>query len=785
MKKVVLPMLLSVALIGTTLPTDVLATGTEETNSSERKHSLFNSEQYDYVIFDTIQKQLEDFDKRSNRISLEVTGKSSTGKDLYTVTITNQAKNNSYKTLRKLMSEDPDQAQRWLSKNPDVKPPILIHASIHGSEFVGTDAALRLIERFGFENDSETLEILNNFTLIVNVNANPDGRIEATRFNGEGIDLNRDFITQSQPETQAVVKQITKLNPLVLLDLHGYVKQRGVAKHPGLILPGTPPHNPNYEFDLLYNWMNQQAEAMESELVSQKDSYETELYKTMEGTHIPLRDSSQGWDVYPPIYTPAYAMLHGGYGYTLEAPTNDLDGVKWQVDAVTGALKFAVDHKYDMLEDQIEVYQRGVTNQHPNYEEGKYPEAYILPVKKEDPTVTEKAVRHLIKNDVEVTQAKEAFDSDGIRYEKGTYLLSGRQAKAAVANAFLWDGQDITNDIGAMYDISSWGLPELWGFEVIESTSFPNVKIDKVKEIKLKGSLNGNGPYKIPNTSINAVSLVNQLLQSNIQVLKDEEGNFYVEKKTSDLIKAVKASGLDLVTTSIPKQVRSITEKKIAILKDGGLGKVQSHSGTKLALERLGFSVTELHPSDVANNGLSGYDTFIYSGSANLVSYNLSTANKEFGLSNEEEYNKFKQNVDEFIEQKGQYIAIGSGASKVAKSLGLTDVEVNTGSSSSNGIVQIDYTGKGVTAGYSQDDIGFIYGPVWYSNTEETEVFATFDQGEDFFVSGHWKNRQPARGQAVIVTEKDAAVTLIGLEAGFRNHTDYLFRLLSNTIFNE
>ncbi|MBS4219680.1 hypothetical protein KHA96_15305 [Bacillus sp. FJAT-49711] len=112
-------------------------------------------------------------------------------------------------------------------------------------------------------------------------------------------------------------------------------------------------------------------------------------------------------------------------------------------------------------------------------------------------------------------------------------------------------------------------------------------------------------------------------------------------------------------------------------------------------------------------------------------------------------------------------------------------MDVNTGSSSSNGIVRIDYKGEGITAGYGQDDIGFVYGPVWYSNTEETRVFATFGQEEDFFLSGHWKNRESARGQAVIVTEKEAAVTLIGLEAGFRNHTDYLFRLLSNTVFNE
>ncbi|WP_043931185.1 M14 family zinc carboxypeptidase [Bacillus sp. EB01] len=783
-KRIVGSVVLSGVLLTSSLPVNVFATEAH----AERKQSLFNSEHYDYLVYDEIQGKLKEF-KKSKRVNVEVTGKSSTGRNLYTVTVSSDGKTQDaeYKKLRKLMSENPEKAKEFLEENPQVKAPILIHASIHGTEFVGTDAALQLIERFAFENDQETQQILDSYTLVFNVNANPDGRIDATRFNRQGIDLNRDFITQSQPETQAVIEQITELNPLVLLDLHGYVKQRGVKNHPGLILPGTPPHNPNYEYDLQYKWMNQQAEAMEAELVSERANYQTDLYKTMEGTHIPLRDSKDGWDVYPPIYTPAYAQLHGTYGFTLEAPTNDWDGVKWQVDAVTGALNFAVENKHWMLEDQLEILNRGEENYHPNYENQSFPEAYILPVNEADPTVTEKAVQHLLNNDVEVQKANKGFTAEGKTYEAGTYIVDLNQPKASVANAFLWDGEDITNDIAAMYDISAWSLPELWGFEAVEAKSDFTVQAKRVDKVKTKGQLIGKGPYVIPNSSNAAVQLVNELVGKEIPVKRDVQGNFYVDTNRGSIEKEVKQSGLTVQSSSagIPTEAEAITKVKVAILRDGGMGKVQSHSGVRIALERLGFDVTELHPQQVAASGLNGFDVFVYSGSANLVSFNSSTANKEFTLANEAEYNAFKENVKTFVEQNGRFIAVGAGASRVAKSLGLTEVNVNTGSSSSNGIVRVDYKGAGITAGYGGNDVGFVYGPVWYTNTTNTNVEATFAATPDFFESGHWKNREAASGQAVIVEERDRPVTLIGLEAGFRNHTDYLFRLLSNSIFDK
>jgi hypothetical protein len=754
----------------------------------EKDGSLFNSENYDFMKFSEIGDKLEQIEKQSNRVKVEVKGQSSTGQPLYVVTIAapdSQGKFGKIQALRKQMFKNPGKAQDWIENNPDFKVPIMINGSIHGTEFIGSDAVMQLIERFALENDDITKEILDNNILIFNVVQNPDGRIDATRFNGEGIDLNRDFITQSQPETQETVALIKEWNPMVFLDTHGYVKNYAPNKQ-GLIEPCTVPHNPNYEYDLYEKWAMDQAEAMETEIMSNKNSFTGSLYQSMEGTYIPQRDDAEGWDDYPPIFTPMYAMYHGAYGHTLEAPTNDEDGVRWMYDAIMGALKNATDNKQDMIKDQIEMFKRGINFDHPFHEEGFFPTAYVLPVDSEDPTVTQKAVNHLQKNDIEVVQASKAFTADGKSYPKGTYIVKMNQAKAGLANTMLWDGEDITEDVDAMYDISAWSLPELWGFEAIAVQSDFDVTATKVNQIQGQGSVSGKGPFLIPNRSVKAVNLVNTLLQQGVKVKRDQDGNFYTEAAANVISAAVKQSGLHIESTKIPADAAEVGDLKVAILKDGGMNKAQSHSGTKLALKRLGFAVTEVTPSDVAEQGLSSFDVFVYSGTEGLIAKTQSRAgNKEFGFQNPAQFDSFKANVDEFLNNGGKYIAVGAGASLATKTLGLTDDDIVVAGYSSNGIAKVDYSGQGVTGGYSEDDLGFVYRPVWYENTDNDEVSATFDDNSDFFVAGHWKNNSEAQGKAVIMKEQDKDVTMIGLEAGFRDHTDYLFRLLSNSIFEK
>ncbi|WP_202080511.1 M14 family zinc carboxypeptidase [Caldalkalibacillus salinus] len=801
MKKQVIASMLAIGLASTaSLPSVVAEQGQAPNqqpswkyvniNEEEADRSPFNSEHYDFVKYSEIEEKLKQY-AQSPRVQLEERGTSSEGRPMYVVTISEPSENGrlgKHKALRQQMFNNPEKAQDWVDANPDFKVPVMINGSIHGTEFVGTDAVLQLIERFAFNDDVETTNILEDNILIFNVVANPDGRVMATRFNGNGIDLNRDFITQSQPETQQMVDLITEWQPMVFLDLHGYVDYSDwYPGQLGLIEPCTPPHNPNYQYDLFIKWAEDQAEAMESEIVSHRDAYESQDYQEMTGSYIPYRDGSSGWDDYPPIFTPMYAMYHGAYGYTLEAPTNDWDGVRWTYDATMGALKFATENKQDMLVDQIEMFKRGIQFDHPSHPEGFFPEAYVLPVDDADPTVTHKAVKHLIRNDIQVERAVQSFEAGGQTYPQGTYVVSLQQAKAGLINTMLWEGEDISDDAPSMYDISSWSLPLLWGFDAIPIQTSFDVKTSPVQQVQEKGALEGKGPYMIPNDSVASVQLVNDLLMQGIDVYKDDKGQFYVEaERGSSLQQAVSEAGLRLQTTELPEDVNRLETLRVAILEDGGMNKQQTHAGTRLALERLGFSVAELHPREVANGILSEFDVFVYSGTSQLISTNLSEANAPFGLENEQQFEAFKDNVHTFVQDGGQYIAVGALATHATAQLDLTDVSYSLGQANSNGIVHLDIEDDILSSGYNAEDIGFVYRPIWFNDVEQSDVtiVARYADQENFFASGHWRNREAAQGQPVVVKHNDQDVTLIGLEPSFRDHTDYLYRWLSNAIFH-
>ncbi len=201
---------------------------------------------YDGYLYSQIAPKLREIEQTSNRVRVEVIGQSAGGRNLFLVTLSAPealGRLGQYQAIRQTMLKDPEKAQDMIEKFGDFKVPVFINGSIHGNEYPGVDAAMRLIEKLAYDNSPETMEILNNMILLINVVQNPDGRVLGTRANANGFDLNRDFITQSQPEVQATVRVLREWNPMIFLDLHGFV-------NPMLIEPCTPPHNPNYEYDL-------------------------------------------------------------------------------------------------------------------------------------------------------------------------------------------------------------------------------------------------------------------------------------------------------------------------------------------------------------------------------------------------------------------------------------------------------------------------------------------------------------------------------------------------------
>ncbi|MEK6196217.1 MAG: M14 family zinc carboxypeptidase, partial [Deltaproteobacteria bacterium] len=426
---------------------------------------------YDSILYSEIGTKLREIEKNSNRVKVDVIGQSAGGRNLFLVTLSDpqaMGRLGRYQAIRNTMLKDPEKAQEMIDKFGDFKVPVFINCSIHGNENPGVDAGIKLIETLAYENTEEVQAILANVILLVNVVQNPDGRVMYTRRNANGFDINRDFMAQTQPETRATVKILTEWNPMITLDLHGFV-------NPMLIEPTTPPHNPNYEYDLYLQWALNQAFAMEDELLAQ----------TGLPALIPYRDWPDGWDDWGAQYVPMYAMYHGSFGHTLETPSRTELGVDAHYAAVWGALKFVAENREEMLHDQIEIFRRGALDlpqmlipdelldetqweQYNAMTIQEFPVAYVIPANQPFQQSSHQAVRlvdFLLFNDVQVEQASQSFTLDGTDYPKGTYVVWMDQPKRGLANTFLESGPDLSDIVGLTFysPPAVWSHPLLWG----------------------------------------------------------------------------------------------------------------------------------------------------------------------------------------------------------------------------------------------------------------------------------------------------------------------------------
>jgi hypothetical protein len=139
---------------------------------------------------------------------------------------------------------------------------LFVQGGIHGNEYEGVEAVFETLERLAttpYGADPEVDGVLDHSVVLFNVIQNPDGRVLGQRTNGNGFDLNRDFLTQSQTETQASVALMQKWLPPEVLDLHGYVT-------PTLVEATTKPHNPSIDYDLWLKWNQARIDANEAAL---------------------------------------------------------------------------------------------------------------------------------------------------------------------------------------------------------------------------------------------------------------------------------------------------------------------------------------------------------------------------------------------------------------------------------------------------------------------------------------------------------------------------------------
>lgn len=176
-----------------------------------------------------LQKQ----DARQDAMELDVIGQSVKGRDLYLAS--------------------------WIS-DPD-NPTILYVTQQHGNEALTTEGAMEFIKHLGTGRGSRVLDGVN---ILVVPMLNPDGAMgdvnfslddyiahgdrHLTRYNANGVDLNRDHVDRIQPETSALHDNVLSAYDIdYMIDLHhqGAYSAIGEEWVSGSILyPTTPNADP-------------------------------------------------------------------------------------------------------------------------------------------------------------------------------------------------------------------------------------------------------------------------------------------------------------------------------------------------------------------------------------------------------------------------------------------------------------------------------------------------------------------------------------------------------------
>ncbi|TGD59609.1 M14 family metallopeptidase [Flavobacterium humi] len=127
---------------------------------------------------------------------------------------------------------------------------ILMWSQMHGNESTTTKALFDLFSFLKTDSPESTL-IKNKYTLLCIPILNPDGAEAYTRVNANEIDLNRDSVNLSQPESRLIRKMFETFNPDVCYNLHDQrtIFAAGETRNPATVSFLAPAYNENRDIN--------------------------------------------------------------------------------------------------------------------------------------------------------------------------------------------------------------------------------------------------------------------------------------------------------------------------------------------------------------------------------------------------------------------------------------------------------------------------------------------------------------------------------------------------------
>lgn len=620
-----------------------------------------------------IHRYLRALEAASPRIKITPIGKSWEGRDLMFVYIGSEANIARLDEIREKMQAlaDPRRTNQAAASALIEDLPALVNLSyaVHGNELSPGDAALlTAYHLLAAQNDEVVNRIRANVLVQMDPLQNPDGRnrwvnhftqalgLEPSpsplsaernepwprgRSNHYLFDMNRDWLTATQPESRARIQALREWTPLVFVDVH----EMG-ADSTYYFAPEAVPYNP---------WLT----------ASQRTSLDwfgqtNARYFDRAGLSYFTREI---FDAFFPGYGASWPAYYGAIAMTYEqASSRGLkarksdgtefpysDTVRGQYLASVATCETAANRRVDLLQNFYEYRRTAV-------EEGRTGNVreYILP-RTGDTASVDKLAGVLAFHGLEVKRARSTFRNGSREFPAGSYVVPLDQPSARMARVLLekqvsmddeflaeQDRRRAKNLRDEIYDVTSWSLPLMYNVESVTVAAASTGDFEMLRpDAKVEGTLRSvPNPiaYIVPWETTAAGRFLTAALRKQLNVLGldkgfTQEGRTYprgtLVLRTADnppdlaaiIADLARETGADVVATSSgwvesginfgSNFARLIPKANIAMAWDAPTSST-SAGATRFVLERqFGYPVTVIRTPDLATGNLSRYDTLI------------------------------------------------------------------------------------------------------------------------------------------------------------------------------
>ena len=653
----------------------------------------------------------------------------------------------------------------------DYKLPILIN-NTHADEQPAIDIITGLFNSFATQDQISfkttqadgtqkivTLsvkDLLKKFIFLFDFTENPDGDVANTRALANGLDPNRDTSYQTNPETRTVAGLINKWNPIALYDIHGFVKDF-------LIEPATPPHDPNFEYDLLADLMLENAHHMGRAGVA-NSNYDHYI--------IPKLDWGDGWDDSFSGYTGVYGMYHGILGHTIEIPQGNQESYKAGFHAVLGGIDYLSQNPDKLMEMRLNFYLRGVNKvEDPKAEnelvgpDGKvvgrikhgqkkfFPDYYVIPMgldKSNDSQQAYNMIEYFKRNGVVVQELKE--DTGG--YKKGDLVVDMAQAKRGYANHILYKGSN-ESAWAAMYAELLVNFPDMRGFKAVAvfKEKLFDGKLGEVTALRATrtSEIDHKAPYYvIANTSESAVRAVNRAIRDGKKVYLTDDGYIVDTPTFANLLKNYAIYGDALYKTPQGQTLKAL--KVYAPPHQYYWAGVDTPAHTALALKNLGFDIVNT-PEEA--------DVIILE----------------------------SDNFDKSLLGLKPTIVVGGTAMQRLEKLGVVDgfdAEQLKNGGDYEGLMKAIIDDKDpLTSGYNKNDLFYSNSGNWIAKVPANFKTLASIAGSDYYIAGWWPGNEQLANKIVAISGsyKEQPLFIYAGNPTNRLHTIHFYRWVSNAIF--